>query len=254
MAPGKKTKKSASGSRAKPVLADEPRAPARMSLARRAYEHLKDGLLKGRYAAGERLSIDAIGKELRVSRFPVLEAMKQLEAEQLVVIKPQVGCSVVRPSAREISDHFRFMARAEGFIAELAAERGSKPEMDSLAFISSQIGLLLSSPMRPEQIVQLYRKLNRDFHGAIHQMAGAPELTTNVAKFFDRNDFFIALIEGGNIFAESLEAAHREHEAIVKALAARDLAAARAAIETHIRKIHDRTMAGLSRSGVQQAR
>ena len=225
-----------------PSQAGKPHG-ARVSLARRAYDHIKEALLANRYGAGERLSIDQISKELEVSRFPVMEALKQLETEQLVVITPQVGCTVATPSAREISDHFCFMARAEGFISELAAERGSKQDMDHLAFISSQIGLLLSSGMPPTQIATLYRNLNRDFHNAVYRMAAAPELTRNVAKFFDRNDFFIVSVGGGRIFFDTLADAHREHQAIVDALATRDLAASRAASEAHIQKIHDRLMA-----------
>jgi DNA-binding GntR family transcriptional regulator len=171
-----------------------------------------------------------------------MEALKQLESEQLVVITPQVGCSIATPSIREISDHFRFMERAEGFIAELAATRGSKEEIENLAFISSQIGLLLSSELRPAHTVALYRKLNRDFHGCIHSMATSPELTTVVATLFDRNDFYIAISGGGQIFADSLEESQHEHDRILDAIAARDPARARAAIEYHIEMIRSRVV------------
>jgi DNA-binding GntR family transcriptional regulator len=222
---------------------DVQRARGRGTFARHAYEHIKNALLEGRYGAGERLSIDEISGQLGVSRFPVMEALKQLEAEQLVIITPQVGCSVATPSAREISDHFRFMERAEGFIAELAADRASKADIDNLEFISSQIGLLLSSKMQPAQTDRLYRKLNREFHNCIHGMAASPELTANVAKLFDRNDFYIAITGGGQIFADSLAESHREHEKIVDAIAARDTAKSRAALEYHIKKIRSRVAA-----------
>ena len=67
------------------------------------YDSLRDAIWEGRFAHGERLREEEIASALGVSRTPVREAMGQLQAQGLVVIRPQVGSFVFTPSADDIT-------------------------------------------------------------------------------------------------------------------------------------------------------
>ena len=77
-----------------------------MRLGPVAYQQIKEQLLEGRWAAGERLSLETFKSELGVSKQPVMEALRRLDADGLVEIIPQVGCRVVSYKPQEVSDFF----------------------------------------------------------------------------------------------------------------------------------------------------
>ena len=84
-------------------------------------DELKERLLTGRYPVGSRISIEEVKAEFGVSKQPVMDAMRRLEATGIVEIVPQSGCRVAHYSAQEIKDFFNLFGRFEGEIAAAAA-------------------------------------------------------------------------------------------------------------------------------------
>lgn len=68
----------------------------------RTYEYIKDGLISGKWTFGDEISVIEIAEELEVSRRPVIDALKRLEAEYFVEIVPQTGCRVKKSTRRNI--------------------------------------------------------------------------------------------------------------------------------------------------------
>lgn len=207
------------------------RAGGRLTL--RAYDALKTRLLDGQYGAGARIVVDDLVAELGASRQPVMDALKRLANEGYVEILPQVGCRVAVPLRQDILDYFRLFARAEGLCAELAAERADDDDIERLAAVSARIGALAAGPPSPRR-ANGYHAFNRDFHGLIHAIAATPVVAAVAADLWDRADFYISAALGTHLFADRVPEAHVEHEAVLAALAARDPARARAAMEAHI--------------------
>ena len=84
-------------------------------------DELKERLLSGQYAAGSRISIEEVKAEFGVSKQPVMDAMRRLEAIGIVQIVPQSGCRVARYTSQEILDFFNLFGSFEGEIAAAAA-------------------------------------------------------------------------------------------------------------------------------------
>src|ERR1700733_13136481 len=86
-----------------------------------AYQALRQGILQGDLAAGERLRSDALAGELKVSRTPVREALRKLEAEGLV---ERSGSGLIARESGERDPPKLFFGRKalEGMAARLAAE------------------------------------------------------------------------------------------------------------------------------------
>ncbi len=95
-------------------------------------DELRDLVLGGDYLPGAALSELQLAKHFATSRTPVREALKQLQVEGLVEIKPKVGTFVRGASRREIVEMFELKESLEGLAASLMARRGRVPELDVL--------------------------------------------------------------------------------------------------------------------------
>lgn len=75
-----------------------------LTAAERAYEHVKERLLDGRFPGGTLLSENELAQRLGVSRTPIRHAFLQLEAERLLELYPRRGALVVPISPSEAED------------------------------------------------------------------------------------------------------------------------------------------------------
>lgn len=90
------------------------------------YHTLKERILDGQYAFGEKLNIDAICKDLSVSNSPVREALALLVKDHLVVMRPNTGAHVVELTPRiynELTDAVNTMLLGA---YEICCRRGKK--------------------------------------------------------------------------------------------------------------------------------
>ena len=93
---------------------------------------LRDMVLDDGFPPGTALSEVRLAEHFNVSRTPVREALKQLQVEGLVEIRPKVGTFVREISRREIGEMFEVKEVLEGMAARLLARRGSVPELEIL--------------------------------------------------------------------------------------------------------------------------
>ena len=197
------------------------------------YDQLKERLLEGRYAAGERLSTEALRTEFGVSKQPVMEALRRLAGDGLIEILPQVGSRVAEFGPREVADFFVMFGGFEGTIAGIAALRRTDRQLDELDAISVRIATLRSS-QDPRERTHVYRVLNRQFHHAIHDMAHSRIMAETSRRMWDLSDFLINTSGVPQPLSSGLDDRHADHERIRAALHARDQDAARAEMEQHI--------------------
>ncbi len=200
--------------------------PLRRSLADDVRDHIRDGIAEGRYLPGERLREGAIAEVLEVSRTPIREAMRILEAEGLIVIEPWKGITVATLSRRQVSDFYAYRELIEGLAAEMAARVITDDDIERL-----DVCLLRLEEGR-EQTGSELGSGNEQFHQMIFDISGnrflkKSEEVINTAKILIwkpvyRND-------------ERWEYAQREHRKLFDALRARDPIAAKAVAREHVR-------------------
>jgi DNA-binding GntR family transcriptional regulator len=109
------------------------------NVAERVYYGLKQAIADGRIVAGERLREIELAARYGVSRTPVREALKMLQAEGLLTEVPGRGLSVSKPTPEEIMDAYLVREVLEGLAARLAAERGTETDRMRLAIVLRQI-------------------------------------------------------------------------------------------------------------------
>src|SRR5215831_11596322 len=113
----------------------------RQSLTSAVAEKLRDKIVRGEVAEGEQLRQDAIAREFQVSRIPVREALRQLEAEGLITIIPHRGAVVSSLSPNDIEELFEMRALLEAEVL-----RASIPNLQESDFA------------RAEQVLQRYEQ------------------------------------------------------------------------------------------------
>ena len=217
-----------------PVRVAGRRTEGSTPLAQGAYAHLMQALLEGPLVPGDRLSVVELADQLGCSRVPVMEAVKRLAAEGFVDVIPQVGCRVAQPDPAEVRDFFELFAAVEGCVTRLAAARRADDELPAFKALCSRLDQALRSAGGPDARDPAYRRINLEFHTAIHQLARAPLACAVAAGMWDRSDFFIKVAFGSLYFNRRVRLAHA---AMRKAIVEGDPEAAEAAVEAHLREV-----------------
>jgi DNA-binding GntR family transcriptional regulator len=172
----------------------------------------------------------AIAQALGVSRIPVREAVRRLQQDGLVEVRPHYGIYVAKISDDEIEDVYRIRSALEATAAALAAERMSESEITELGTILEEQEAAARAaeplPREPVSVVQADR-----FHHAVHVGARNPRLLTLLEQMYAQVSHFrnLTLRVPGRA---ALSAAG--HAAVYEAIRARDAEAAFRLMQAHI--------------------
>ncbi|MCK0198144.1 GntR family transcriptional regulator [Ancylobacter sp. 6x-1] len=188
-------------------------------------ERLRDMIIAGDLAAGARISERMVTEKLNVTRTPLREALKILEAEGLVRIVPNRGAEVVMLSLAEVEAAIEVLVGLESVAAELACLRGTEAEFAAIEerhrgmVAHQQAGDLMG-----------YFHLNQEIHQLIvdcaHNEALSRVYRTESARI--RRYRF-----AGNRLAERWKRAIVEHEQMLDALQHREGAVLREILRSH---------------------
>ena len=215
--------------------------PPRKDSAKRAdlaYDAIKSKLISGVLPGGARVDITELVEEIRTSRQPVLAAINRLAAEGFLRVVPQVGCWVASVEPDEVADFFRFFALTEGLACELGAMRREPAHIEALRGNLEATVRLVASKADPARQGREFFRLNREFHGLIHEMARSSYVATHAGSMWDRCDFYLASADA-HIQGERIAESEQEHEAIVNAIADGQVKQAGALMVAHIQSFGD---------------
>ena len=95
-------------------------------------QQVRAAIVENRYPPGQRLVEQRIAEELGLSRTPVREALRMLEAEGLVVSERNRGAMVRPLSTTEVVDLYGLRIRLESYAVEVATERATETELGEL--------------------------------------------------------------------------------------------------------------------------
>jgi len=200
------------------------------SAARRAYAHVKERLLDGRYPGGTLLSENEIAGHLGVSRTPVRHAFAQLEIEGLLELYPRRGGLVVPISATEADDVLEARLLLEQHCARRAAAVGAPLAAELREAIAEQQATLEAGGAG-------FIHADRRFHRAIVAAAGNPLLTRQHDALRDRHQ----RIAAATLARDPARVARFivEHRQIAAALESGDAATAAELTGVHLHSAHE---------------
>jgi DNA-binding GntR family transcriptional regulator len=188
---------------------------------------LRDRIVHGQIRAGDRIVERRVSAELAVSRTPVREALKLLEADGLIRISRNKGAQVTGLTAEEALHLFEVIGVLEGLAARRLATEADAGVMERLEGLHDRI---LFHYRRSQ--IEPYFEANSAAHDLIVASCGNPVLVGHHQRtmLMARRGRFMAIMSPSR-WAQSVE----EHEILMQALRARDGDAAAAIWATHLR-------------------
>lgn len=140
-----------------------------------AYIHLQDQIVSGALAGGTPLRAETIAQELGISRMPVREALRQLDAEGYVTIRPNRGAVVTNRTPEEVIELFEMRAVLEGLAVRGAVKNATPEAIEDLE-------LFLQRLRRLEAQSALWVERHDEFHDLLCRMSGRPRLCAEIQR------------------------------------------------------------------------
>jgi DNA-binding GntR family transcriptional regulator len=206
-------------------------APRSKVLRQEVVHAIERALLVGSLTPGQRLNETEIARQMGISKGPVREALRQLEQFGLVVSYPQRGTFVAEITPAVASEAFSLRTVLESYAARLAIARLDDADLARMQEILEQADAL------PPETGRLLKRAELDlaFHDEIYRLSGHRLLQEAWGNL--RAKFRVLLVATGVLddAAPGRPSTYaRRHAPILAALAARDPAAAEAAIARHL--------------------
>jgi DNA-binding GntR family transcriptional regulator len=198
---------------------------------------VRSAIVENRYAPGQRLVEQRIAEELGLSRTPVREALRMLEAEGLVVSARNRGAMVRPMSPTEVVDLYGLRIRLESYAVEVATERATEAELGELVAAADAFGeVRRTADVDAVEGVRLLHEANRRFHDGILTAARHHRLESMLARTVDTPLVFQAFRTFG---PAEIERSDTFHHLIVEAMCRRDPNRATALMAEHIAQGRD---------------
>lgn len=175
---------------------------------------LRDMIVQGKLAPGERIAEPLLCKKLGVSRTPLREALKVLAAEQLVELLPNRGAVIARVSIDETAELFEVMGGLETVIGERVIGRANDNDYDELEAMHADITRYRHSEEREH-----YSRVNVSFHARLSSISANETLS---AIYRDCQLRISRVRHLANLFDANWDESLAEHEAIMEAMRRRD--------------------------------
>lgn len=185
---------------------------------------LRQAVVDGTYLPGQRLTEDRLAEDFGVSRNPIREALRVVEAEGFVVILPRRGAVVASPTREGLADIFAVRARLEPLAARLAAERATPADVVGLRAVLDRARQATEDGDFPA-----VADLNSQFHTQVMEISGNRWLSSMTKALYLHVQWVFRIG-----VAQRAPHSWREHIALVDAIEAGDADRAEAAGVTHV--------------------
>jgi DNA-binding GntR family transcriptional regulator len=196
------------------------------SVVDQVYAAIRERIVGGELARGQRVHQEDVAAELGVSRTPVREALRRLAAEGLIEMRTNRGARVADLEQADMRAPYEARLVVEPGAAKLAAQRGLKEPQ-------ARMRRAIATQRRVIPAVDASFAANRDFHIALVEASG--------------NEFLLRFVEhlwvariGAAIYEHQAETPDRmrldadEHGQILEAITAGDARAAESLTRRHI--------------------
>lgn len=190
-----------------------PRNRKHLTKQERVYRAIRERILSGAYGPGYRVVIDAMAEEFGISALPVREAIWRLEAEGLVVYRPNAGAQVAPAEPGDFYEEMTVLAVLDGYATALAARELGEAGIARLTKITDS---MVEAMERLDSLA--FGRLNQEFHAVIYEHcpnAALADLLRDLARRLDaiRRTVFVQIPYRG-------AASVAEHRKLIRLLTA----------------------------------
>jgi DNA-binding GntR family transcriptional regulator len=199
----------------------------RRSLSSAVAERLRDQIIRGEILEGSQLRQDVIASRFHVSRIPVREALRQLDAEGLITIVPNRGAVVPELSPDDIEELFAIRALLEPEVL-----KASIPQLTQAEFTKAEAVLKkFSDELRREAHIADWGVLNWEFHSLLYSGANRPRFMSVIRNVNHNGERYTRL----QLFlTHGMKRANEEHHELLELCRKREAVAACKLLRHHI--------------------
>ena len=194
-----------------------------LTSAEKVITGLRSAITSGSLPAGEQIRQEKIAAEYSVSRMPVREAFRQLEAEGLLVVYPGRGAFVNRLTDDEIREICDIR-----ILLECDAIRRAVPVLTPIVLLEAD---MLLQKMALAEDGQTFGQLDHAFHELLYTPTGRPRLLDLIRTLRNQVTQFLYAASPMDVYSSN---AINEHRQILSACQAGDVEAAVAAVKIHL--------------------
>ena len=219
-----------------------PNAPKirRDSLPDQVQEILREEIVSGVWLPGVRLPEIALSERFGVSRTPLREALKVLESEGLLQLKPHQGAIVTEVTVKDIEDKMRVLCVLEALAIEIACVAAKPDEIEAITRLQEGLLAAFQHPKRDRNTHDFYLG-NFGFHQAI-VAASHNETLIDMHRYLHHH------VQRARLLVNCLDDSDNgmaEHDRVASALKARDADAAKTAMAEHMATVGRRLIEAL---------
>ncbi|ATO36881.1 GntR family transcriptional regulator [Geobacillus thermodenitrificans] len=195
------------------------------TLKKQVYEYLREEIITGGIAPGERLIEEKIAKKIQVSRSPIREAIRMLEKDGLVIMNKRGGVTVFNPDMENFQSLYECRVELEPAAAYYAAQRITKKQIEELR------KQLFCSDTKSYELKEILN-MNTKFHEGIVQASRNPFLIKMIGEIRGINSLYRMAILKRDVLR--IKSAAEEHLKIFEAIINGDGEKAREYMKEHI--------------------
>jgi DNA-binding GntR family transcriptional regulator len=199
----------------------------RQSLTSAVADKLREQIIRGDIPEGAQLRQDVIAAQYHVSRIPVREALRQLDAEGLITIVPNRGAVVPQLSPNDIEELFAIRALLEPEVL-----KHSIPHLTQADFADAETLLnKYMAELRREDHISEWGRLNWKFHSILYSRAERPHFMSIIRNVNHNGERYTRL---QLYLTHGITRANEEHHRILELCRKRDVVAACKLLRQHI--------------------
>ncbi len=199
----------------------------RQSLPSAVADKLRDQIIRGEIPEGSQLRQDAIAAQYQVSRIPVREALRQLDAEGLIAIVPNRGAIVPALSPTDIQELFSIRALLEPEVLKL-----SIPHLTETDFAEADAVLReYVTELKRQEHVSTWGRLNWQFHSILYSRANQPRFMAIIRNVNNSGERYTRL---QLYLTHGVKRANDEHHQMLEYCRARNVTSACDLLREHI--------------------
>jgi len=201
------------------------------------YKLLRLWITSGELAPGSKLSIRPLAEMCGVSTTPVREALKQLQADGLIVATRR-SLTVTQLDPTHVRQVFQIRLRLEQLASEWAIQVVTEDDIRDLQEILDQAGRDSTTP--PE-----WHELNQEFHRRFYDLTRSPHLLELIQTVWDRVEPYLAIYASS---VDDFDDAQQQHLLLLEHIRSRDLAALLDELDRHLMYTADTIMRALGKT------
>ena len=190
------------------------------------FNTLREAILKGELKPGERLMELQLAAKLGVSRTPIREAIRMLEQEGLAVTIPRKGAEVAKMTEKDMEDVLQIREALDELAAKIACEQISEEQLEELVATMHEF----EESTKTDNVKKI-AEADVKFHDIIYQSTGNPKLVNMLNNL--REQMYRYRLEYIKD-EDKRQILIVEHEHILAAIKARNIAEAKNAAREHI--------------------